>query len=238
MDAAVELQCRGFDGVYLILEDHIPFGVCNASYLNSILPETGERLHAEVVSLVGWDQYQARDGEYLGPDGMYWIRNAPAYEWKFSLHPAWWRIETLRALLESVKRVKNGVPVSAREVEAITRSEGWTPRAEWLSRTYRIHGDRSAAGIGWWQKRAVRMSLRCCINALRLLSRAVGGTAMRERLDCRWRRYTKYLNGAYPVYWSGLLQKGQIHDDAIKYLRMTRQHEILTQVRAILEATR
>ena len=62
LDAVRRLQDEGVEWLYLILDDHPPFGPCNANYLNRRLPENAAALGAIQVNLLGWDQHQPRAG--------------------------------------------------------------------------------------------------------------------------------------------------------------------------------
>ena len=103
LDAVRCLQGQGVEWLYLILDDHTPFGPCNVDYLNQRLPENAAALGAIQVNLLGWDQYQPRQGVVLGPEHLFWERNDSSFRWKFSLHPGLWHVLTFRHMLESLR---------------------------------------------------------------------------------------------------------------------------------------
>ena len=51
IDAVREVQERGFEAVYLILDDHPPRGSCEASTLNEALPAILDTLEAGTISM-------------------------------------------------------------------------------------------------------------------------------------------------------------------------------------------
>jgi hypothetical protein len=225
-DAARDLLVRGYKAAYLVLDDHIPFGVCNDEFLNNLLPSVAYRLEAVNVNLCGWDQYQNGEGEVLDVRNLGLMRNSQSYKWKFSLHPALWSVEKLLLVLERVALVKGGGPTSAREFESITGSSQWVPDSEWQKATYRVRGDAYGVGSLWHQSSVKRKLVRALIDVARFSARAAGRRFL-ARTDARLLVYMNYMHGPYPLYWSGLVRQGAIHPDPLAFLKMTGQHETL-----------
>src|SRR5262245_18115953 len=174
LDAVQCLEEQGIEWLYLILDDHPPFGPCNADYLNRRLPENALALDAIQVNLQGWDQHQPQEGVGLGPEHLFWQRNRPSFHWKFSLHPAFWRVLPLRAMLESLRSSSPDVR-SARGFEGAMHAACERLDPLLLERTYRVRGDGFTARGRWFESRALRALTR---QAIRVVGRAarLGGS--------------------------------------------------------------
>lgn len=215
---------RGYNYCYLIIDDHPPFATCNGDYLSEELPRLAHSLKAICVSLVGWDQIRAYQGFKLGSGKHFWLNNDPAYRWSFNLHPACWNTTALKEILEIVMTLE-GSDRSARNFEASMHSPV-TPIPEHYRRNvYRVCGDRFAISDKWFGNRMFRKGILKILHGVRLSAKGLGGASVLNRVDAQLRVYTDYLNGPYPMFWSGLMQKGATHENAIRFLKLTGQHE-------------
>jgi hypothetical protein len=231
LQAATALEIGGVQWLYLVLDDHAPFGPCNADYLNHTLPETAARLGAIQVNLQGWDQYQPQSGTVLGPIDLNWQRNDPDFRWKFSLHPGLWHVPTLVCLLRQL-RGSRPEAVTARAFEGCMHAAANEVDPEWCARTYRVRGDGYAAGRHWFERSASRRLSRVGIHAARWGARCAGESVLR-RLDQRLTSYLRYLNGPYPMFWSGLIQNRQLQDAALRFLAWSGQPSAATALRGL-----
>jgi hypothetical protein len=229
LDAVGDLQARGFDWLYLILDDHPPFGPCNADFLNRRLPENARALNAIQVNLLGWDQYQPQEGSVLGREHLYWQRNSPAFRWKFSLHPGYWHVVTLQTMLREL-RAQTPDALSARAFEGQMDSACRAFDPHLLERTYRVRGDRFAAGRGWFEARVPRAVTRRFIQLAHLVAH-LGGASARTRLETALVPYCRYISGPYPMFWSGLVRQGRLHEEALRVLVWSGHHELADDVR-------
>ena len=225
------LVARGLEWVYLILDDHPPFGPCNAAYLNTTLPETAARLGAIQVNLQGWDQGLSHAGPLLGATDLHWQRNAAEFRWKFSLHPGFWHAPTLARLLKQL-RASQPTAVSARSFEGSMDAAARALDVDLCSRTYRVRGDGYAAGSRWFELRPTRWMVRQGIHVARWGACRAGGSTL-ERLDQRLLPYLRYLNGPYPLFWSGLIQAGRLNVEALRFLEWSGQRAAADAVRAL-----
>jgi hypothetical protein len=229
LDAVRGLQERGVEWLYLILDDHPPFGPCNAYYLNPRLPENAAALGAIQVNLLGWDQYQPREGVVLGPDRLVWQRNSPSFRWKFSLHPGLWHVLALRRMLESL-RSKSPDVRSARGFEGAMHGACLSLDPLLLERTYRVKGDGFTARSRWYESRNVRALTRWLIRPARLTAR-LGGPRGVAAFDAALRTYHRYANGPYPMFWSGLVRGRRLHEEALRFLAWTGQSALADDIR-------
>ena len=229
LDAVRCIEERGVDWLYLILDDHPPFGPCNADYLNRRLPENAAALRAIQVSLLGWDQYQPREGAILGPERLFWQRNNPSFHWKFSLHPGFWRVLPLRAMLESLRAHAPDVR-SARAFEGATHDACQRLDPKLLERTYRVRGDGSTVGGRWFESRGLRALTHQLFRVAHHTAR-LGGPRRVAAVDAGLRPYYRYANGPYPMFWSGVVTRGRLHEEALRFLAWTGQSALAAEIR-------
>lgn len=233
-EAVSELEKIGYEYCYLILEDHIPFGECNSHYLNKELPKMAQRLGAVHVSLVGWDQFHPSNGKICGVEYDHWMNNSVDYKWKFDLHPGFWELKSFKEILSNFVPDSSRI-FSAREFEGLAGTPDVTIPLALKQSTYKIYGDESAEGNRWFQKKWKRAFIRKVIHSLRLMKRMTTGSEGLEKLDTVLQIYTNYFNGPYPMYWSGIMTKGQINDNAIRFFRLVRCNEMAESVEGILD---
>lgn len=227
-EAMTVLEQEGFDYCYLILDDHPPVGRCNGAYLQRELPELARSLNACVVSLVGWDQIRNYKGHRLDASCHYWLKNDPDYRWLFNLHPGCWRISALRDILGSLM-ASAGSDRSARAFEALGGASNSLIPSTYRDSSYRVCGDRYAVAKQWFARPRPRSLLLNGLHAVRFGAKTFGGSKLLGRVDQRAKLYTDYLNGPYPMFWSGLMQKGRVHQNAVRFLRLAGLSEYADQ---------
>lgn len=231
LQAVTALEERSVEWIYLVLDDHAPFGPCNVDYLNRALPEAAERLGAIQVNLQGWDQRQPQAGTALGASDLHWQRNAAGFRWKFSLHPGFWHVPALARILRQLRASRPDL-VSARAFEGAMDQAARQVDPALCERTYRVRGDGYASGGRWFERKAPRELALPCIHAARWLARRAGPPAL-DRLDRRLGPYLGYLNGPYPMFWSGLLQGGRLQDAALRFLAWSGQRPAADALRGL-----
>ena len=232
LDAVRCLQEQGAEWLYLILDDHPPFGPCDADYLNRRLPENAAALDAIQVNLLGWDQYQPREGVVLGPERLFWQRNNPSFRWKFSLHPGFWDVLAMRAMLESLRSTSPDVR-SARAFEGAVHGACQKLDPRFLERTYRVRGDGFTVRGRWYESRRLRALTRQLIRVARRAA-WLGGPRGVATVDAALLPYYRYGNGPYPMFWSGLVSRGRLHEEALRFLAWTGQSALADDVRRSL----
>lgn len=107
LDAVREVQQRGFEVVYLILDGHPPMGLCRDDILNYVLPRILQRLGADNISLFGSGQGRSIEGHVFRESGI-GIEHLPeSYLWRYSLHPGLWSCKSLQDLLQLLDSEKS-----------------------------------------------------------------------------------------------------------------------------------
>ena len=229
LEAATYLSAEGYHYAYLILDDHPPVSKCNSEYLNVELPLLARQLEAAVVSLVGWDQVRQSKGSKMGSDCYHWLKNDPDYRWVFNLHPGCWDLQAVSAILRRMISSENP-DRSARAFESLGTFAEDEVIKRYARASYRVCGDRYAIADKWFNSARMRQFVLQFIHITRFLSGIFGGQRVLQRVDQKLKIYTDFLNGPYPMFWSGLMQKGTIHQNAVKFLRLSGLEEYADRV--------
>ena len=218
--ASEHLLEEGYGYCYLILDDHPPVARCNGEYLANQVPALARQLKAAAVSMVGWDQVRTYRGTRLGAEKHYWLRNDPSYRWLFNLHPACWDIQAFKEILERAM-ASGRDDRSARTFEACTNSAVTLLPERLLMGSYRVCGDRFASTGKWYGDPVMRKGILLALHGARFAGKLLGGDSLLKKIDGRSKLFTDYLNGPYPMFWSGLMQKGEVHANAVRFLRLS-----------------
>ena len=165
----------------------------------------------------------------LGPEHLFWERNDPSFRWKFSLHPGLWHVLTFRHVLESLRASSPDV-CSARAFEGAMHGVGRNVDPLLLERTYRVRGDGFTARGRWFESRTVRALTRQLIPPAHLAARLTGHRTV-AAMDKVLLAYHRYANGPYPMFWSGLVRQGRLHEEALQFLAWTGQSALAGDIR-------
>jgi len=231
-EAVQAMEERGFQYLFLILDDHPPLGGCHSRYLNELLPSEAMKLEAVNVNLIGWDQFQPFRGVHLGVSHLHFMRNHSDFKWKFSLHPSLWNVKDLCLILDQLLYNFPEV-VSARAFEGQAELAGNLVIKEIQEKTFRICGDRYAAGHRWFEQRTKRQIGTLLLHACRWSTGFLGGEKALSHIDQKSSIYFKYLNGPYPMYWSGLMRLGRLHKDALCFLTKTGRGSWVREIKSL-----
>ncbi len=219
-EACEALWKRGFRKVYLLLDDHPPLGPCHALHLNQTLPVVLQNLGAINISLLGTGQGRPSYGTRVKVNGFSFEHVDSEQLWKFSLHPALWNLENLRALLQEMIRL---LPFEQRTPWMFERWGG-APEApfpmDWKSGSYRIQGHTMRFQVLHpWIPGA-----RHVARGLELLADLFGkGPLVRRPLGFIRQLY----DGPYPILWSGIMKKKEVNPDFLFYLQLIAQEDFL-----------
>lgn len=223
---------RGFKLCYLVLDDHPPFGPCHAVHLNETLPDLMMKLKAMSISLLGWGQGRTVRGTVLGADRCR-LECLPAdYLWRFSLHPGLWDLRKLTGLLQHLIESTSPTDHTAWKFERVageakSRSENET--------CYKVHG-LSLARHPFALPRAFALSgMRGAADLVRVIRRRLLQNDGADELLFRGAYH--FYDGPYPMFWSGLMQKGKLNRDVISFLKWRREGEFIAQVLAAAPAS-
>lgn len=229
--ACVDLQAEGAEFAYLLLDDHPPLGPCDAARLNDELPTMMRELDAVSIALSGHGQGRARFGRAVRWRDWDLDLCLPSTLWKLPLHPALWRVDALRRLLdELIVRLPD-----AEQTPWAFERKGGAPDSglpeELISRSYRIDG-RSKAVASYPHGLA---AMRWATDAYRFAARRIGGETARAAVDSRVMGVSHYYHGPYPLFWSGLMRKGAVNPDAEFFLRLTGRNDWLAMLETFAE---
>ena len=219
--ACDDLLAAGFALAYVILDDHPPLGTCHAAHLNETLPAMMRELGAVSIALSGWGQGR----EPMGRPQRWrdWELDRCTVEnlWKFPLHPALWRLDALRQILDRLIAI---LPEEEHTPWAFERRGGakdsGLPEAL-TAHSYRIEGRDQAA-----KKYPGRFEwLKSSTDLYRYAVRKIAGPAARAAVDERILGVHHYYHGPYPLVWSGLMRKGALNPNAMFLLAVGRRDD-------------
>jgi hypothetical protein len=212
--ACDDLIADGFSQVYLILEDHPPLGRCHAQHLNETLPAMMKELGAVSISLSGYGQGRALQGKIVRWRDWEVDRCDPEALWKYPLHPALWRVDALRELLD---RLIAWLPETEHTPWAFERRGGSKDAGlppELTAHCYRIEGSSHAA----MRYPDLLNRFKGTTDLYRYAVRTLAGDKARAAIDDRILGVHHYYHGPYPLIWSGLMRKGVINPNALFFL--------------------
>lgn len=234
LQAVEDLISREFSHAYLLLEDHPPFAGCNSDFLNHQLPEWANAVDAVAVNLVGGDQFIRNPGKPEEIHSLQMHHVDKSFPYRFSLHPALWCLSSLRKILKVL--LENEGKRSARDFESRTAVELDRVHSEWSQRVWRVQGDSQADTGTWYGQQTWRKVFLGGVNVVRGVLSATGASQQLNKFDQRIAWYYLYYNGPYPMHWSGLLCKGEVNANAMRFLRKTGRREDAKKVISIAKA--
>ncbi len=236
--AANTLLKKGYRKCYLILEDHPPLAICNERDLNETLPNLMDKLGAAYIGLYGWDQGTLSEGKVLSSAYHYLQQQSDTFQWKFSLHPALWNLEALYDVTEALPLLENSK--ITRSAWAFERRSGSLSKTEsllrWQGGSYRVFGAGMLAGKYRMIRALIRGLYFYSLNALLWIVRKVLGFSVQDRISDAMLPEKLFFDGPYPLYWSGVLQKGALNRNFEKFLLKGKRMDELEEIRRIINS--
>jgi hypothetical protein len=202
---------RGYEQIYLVLDDHPPLGICHADHLNHTIPALLKELNATFIGLLGCDQGQGRVGVKLDRS-LYQIERMDAsYPYLFSLHPGLWNGKRLMEVLCLTEKfaLEKDKTLSPWVFEKTVQENPYLP-AEFKTSCYRVCGSQMTENVGKWKKLRRRWKLR--------MSGKKVGLDLFPDLE-------HWYEGPYPHIWSGIMRAGKISDLYERVLNRFGDHE-------------
>lgn len=239
--AVDDLLKLGYRKCYLILEDHPPLAICNQMHLNETLPALMDRLGAAYIGLYGWDQGTLSAGKVLTGGYHRLQRQEDSFLWRFSLHPALWDLEALRDMIAAMPML--GDDIAKQSVWAFERRSGTIHNNEvlsphWQGVSYRIFGVGMLAGKFRLVRALGRRLYFYFLNATLLLVRKLFGTNVQEKLSDAALPDGLFFDGPYPLYWSGVMQKGSLNKNFERFLLRHNRTGELDVFRRVIDSFR
>jgi hypothetical protein len=234
--AVNELIKKGFRKCYFILEDHPPLQVCNDLHLNITLPALMDELGAAYIGLYGWDQNTLSNGIILSAEFYRLQHQETSFLWQYSLHPALWNLDAFIATLRSLPEINNDI--TSRSAWAFERRAGIpeTPASvKWRGMSYRIFGLGMLGGRFRPARRFIRQLMFLTIDLMSMIIKWIFGSDNRESFVNFFLPETLFFDGPYPLFWSGVMQKGALNKHFEKFLVRHRRNNELSNFRAALK---
>ncbi len=219
--ACDDLLADGFSQAYVILDDHPPLGTCHATHLNETIPAMMRELGAVSIALSGWGQGREPMGKSVHWRDLELDHCQENNLWKFPLHPALWRLDALRDILD---HLISTLPEAEHTPWAFERKGGGTESglpASLTAHGYRIEGRSKSmkpfpAKFDW---------LKASTDLYRYAVRKIAGQRARAAVDERVLGVHHYYHGPYPLIWSGLMRKGRINPNALFLFMVGRRND-------------
>ena len=232
IDAVRELRKRGFRMVYVILDDHPPLGPCRYDILNNVLPEVMLSRGAEIISLFGSGQGRNIEGDVVLEAGIGFEQLPDSYLWRYSLHPALWSLQALEILLSKLDveiTTRDGrTPWAFERLSGVRISKGETKN---MTRCYRLTSNGSTASQ---KDQLIALLYRVCGQGSRSIAGMVGGSAAWNRMSCRFDFIHHYFGGPYPMIWQGIMAKGTLNPQFVKFCQYFLKANVSNTVSALL----
>ena len=218
--ACADLQSRGVEQIYLILDDHPPIAPCNSSFLRETLPRMARELNATSIVTGGFGPLIRPKTEITNWEGWR-VECLPADEpWKLPLHPALWNLERLLGILETlISRLpeEQHTPWAFERIGSNRQKSGLP--TEWLSSCWRLDARQTSlpetAELHDFSDRISR-------GGRRLLSTAKRVVGLRSPHDPL--RHPRI--GPYPCFWSGVMKKGKLNADYMSYASIKKRRDL------------
>jgi hypothetical protein len=149
--------------------------------------------------------------------------------WKFPLHPALWRLDALRQILDHLITT---LPEDEQTPWAFERKGGAVDSGlpeSLTAHSYRIEGrSKSAkkypAQFDWFKS---------ATDGYRYAARRIGGESARQAVDERILGVHHYYHGPYPLIWSGLMRKGEVNSNALFLFAVSRRDDWISALEAM-----
>jgi hypothetical protein len=218
LEAVEDLLARGYEQVYLILDDHPPLELCNEIFLNDRLPAAMRQLSAAYVSLLGTGQHRPTEGQILSPEALGLEKTAETYRWRFSLHPGLWSLPALRELLLLRMSQYEGEARNAWNFERHRDDVSSLPSSLRES-SYRVNGALWDAAPSKLWRRTVQSFLHFVADGALFVARRVGGADLRAKWERKLLWLYCYYRGPYPLFWSGVMRQGKVSGEWAEFVR-------------------
>lgn len=233
--AAEQLLEKGYQKCYLILDDHPPIKTCNETHLNINLPTLMDTLHATYIGLHGWDQNTLSDGRILGFDYYFLQHQTVSFLWQYALHPALWDIQDFLNMTELL--YKTADDIKSQSIWAFERRSGAFPSPfplDLQGRSYRIFGLGMLRGKYRVLRALTRRFFYFSVNVWSLILKRLFGVEAQQKFVDSVIHETLFFDGPYPIYWSGVMQKGSLNKNFERFLLVRRQDGELSRFRKVI----
>lgn len=233
LEAVNALLERGYEGCYLILDDHPPFGRCHRQHLNESLPALMRKHDAVHISLWGWGQGSGKRGRIMGKEDWFLEHCDESYHWKFELHPGLWDLRRLRELLALLVRHTEAHERTAWNFEVFlgaANSRIPVPESERRA-CYRVCGLAMSAQRARALTYPWFMLERAAGDFVRWTIGHVQDPAAKDRFLKKMVGLYHRYDGPYPMFRNGLMNLGKLNPHLIFFLTLNLRWKLLAELR-------
>jgi len=233
--SAVEDLKDNFDRAYLVLDDHPPLWRCHEVHLNHTLPRLLGELEATYIGLNGWGpgrRGRRPNGEILDKKHFRLERVSDDFRWKYSLHPGLWDLAGLAAVLEISGRDRAPQKRTAWYFERTAGKLNEQLPLGLRGGAYRVCGGAMTRGV---LRLPVDRFIAVLLTSCSAITGRLAPMGRWSRLERLQEAFDQYYEGPYPLFWSGVLQKGALNSRFFTYLAC---HAMVGYRRELLRAYR
>jgi len=151
-----------------------------------------------------------------------------SYRWRYSLHPGLWSLSSLSALLGELDTIL--VALDTRNPWAFERIGGAHDGVKQcidIGPSYRIS---RACPTSWSKDALAAICYQSVGNFARSVGGLLGGPEVWERLSYRFDFAYHYCGGPYPMFWRGIMEKGQPNKEFGRFCRFFLKRHLMKRV--------
>lgn len=210
-------RAAGFKLAYLIAEEHAPLAPCHETHLNQTLPELLEKWDAAYIALMGWDNRRTptktrpMDAAHHRMIHLTGERDA-----RFGLHPALWRLDALEDCLDATLAA-GAAEATAWRFEKVCGKPNAPLPDRWKNGCYQICGQT----LRLQPPTPIESTLESIERFIFLKLMALcprGDHPQRQKFWDTVGFDNFFYDGPYPMFFSGLMAKGQINRWLVQWL--------------------
>lgn len=202
-----------------------PLSPCEAGILNKSLAALLEILQIGTIPLCRTDLNRGREKNLVNGTVSEFGRRPDSCRWRYFLHPGLWSLSSLMALLDQLATIL--LMLDKRNPGALERVGGTHDEVKHcidIEPSYRI----SRASLKKWSKDAL---VAVCCTSVGTCARSVGGVlggpGVWERLSYLFDFAYHCCGGPYPVFWCGIMEKGQPNEELRMSCRFFRKRALM-----------
>jgi len=230
MDAVREVRKKGFQMVYLILDEHPPLRPFRWDILNVVLPQIMLKLGAENISLFGSGQGGNLEGKMVSKTGVKVEQSSDSYPWRYSLHSGLWSLKALGDLAAKLdtKIPNNGgrTPWTFEGLSGVRISRGSNKK---MTQCYRVVSSEWTASQ---RDQVIAFLYRTCGVGARSMAGVLSGSVSCDRMSHRFDFIHHYFGGPYPINWQGVMAKGRLNTEFAKFCHYFLKGDLLRSATA------
>jgi len=228
LDAVEKLLSCNYRSAYLILDDHPPVGRCQSELLNNVLPRLLIDLNAVNISLFGSGQGRKVEGAICVSDTIGLEKLPESYLWRYSLHPGLWSLVALRELL----LILDG------KLASVEKRTAWSFECLGAENKKVVIRNEARSSYRLTRPLSINVGVDSRLDGLyRGVGNVTRSVAGRVADANAWNHMSgcfdfcyHYYAGSYPIFWRGVMEKGRINVEFIRFFGYFLKRRLLREI--------